>query len=82
MNKETVGPAQIEAIGKWGVRRPDGYEHLEAIRQPTLVANGDADVICYPINSFGLQQNIANAQLILYPNARATAPSTSTRNSS
>jgi pimeloyl-ACP methyl ester carboxylesterase len=66
---ETVAPAQIEAIGKYGVRRPDGYAYLKSIRQPTLVVNGSNDVICYPINSFILQQNIPDAQLILYPDA-------------
>ncbi len=36
---------------------------------PTLVINGDHDVIIYTINSYILQQNIPNAQLILYPDA-------------
>jgi pimeloyl-ACP methyl ester carboxylesterase len=31
--------------------------------------NGGADVIIYTVNSFILQQNIPNAQLILYPDA-------------
>jgi pimeloyl-ACP methyl ester carboxylesterase len=31
--------------------------------------NGSSDVIIYPINSFILQQNIPNAQLILYPDS-------------
>jgi pimeloyl-ACP methyl ester carboxylesterase len=39
-------------------------------RQPTLIVNGGADVIIYTVNSFILQQNIANAQLILYPDAK------------
>jgi len=33
------------------------------------VVNGDNDVIIYTINSYILQQNIPNAQLILYPDA-------------
>jgi len=33
------------------------------------VINGDHDVIVYTINSYILQQNIPNAQLILYPDA-------------
>jgi pimeloyl-ACP methyl ester carboxylesterase len=66
---ETVAPAQLEAIGKWGVRRPDGYDYLTAIRQPTLVVNGSNDVICYTVNSFILQQNLSNAHLVLYPDA-------------
>jgi len=66
---EKVAPAQIEAIGKWGVRREGAYEYLKTILQPTLVINGDNDVIIYSINSWILQQNIPNAQLIIYPDA-------------
>ena len=42
---------------------------MNAIQQPTLVINGDHDVIVYTINSYILQQNIPQAQLILYPDA-------------
>jgi pimeloyl-ACP methyl ester carboxylesterase len=42
---EKVAPAQIEAIGKWGVQREGSYEYLKTIRQPALVINGDNDVI-------------------------------------
>ena len=66
---EKVAPAQLEAISKWGVQRAGSYEYLERIRQPTLVVNGDDDVIVYSINSWILQQNIPNAQLIIYPDA-------------
>ena len=66
---EKVAPAQIEAIGKWGVQREGSYEYLKTILQPTLVINGDNDVIIYSINSWILQQNIPNAQLIIYPDA-------------
>ncbi len=66
---EQVAPAQMEAIGKWGVQRDGSYDYLRNIRQPTLVVNGSTDVIIYTVNSFILQQNIPNAQLILYPDA-------------
>ena len=66
---EKVAPAQIEAIGKWGVQREGSYGYLKTIKQPALVVNGSSDVIIYPINSFILQQNIPNAQLILYPDS-------------
>ena len=64
-----VARAQIEALSKWGAPRENPYEYLNAIRQPTLVINGDHDVIIYTVNSYILQQNIPNAQLILYPDA-------------
>jgi pimeloyl-ACP methyl ester carboxylesterase len=66
---EKVAPAQIEALAKWGVPRESPYDYLKALRQPTLVVNGGADVIIYSVNSFILQQHIPNAQLILYPDA-------------
>jgi pimeloyl-ACP methyl ester carboxylesterase len=64
-----VAPAQIQALSQWGAPRENPYEYLKAIEQPTLVVNGDHDVIIYTINSYILQQNIPNAQLILYPDA-------------
>ena len=66
---EIVAPAQIEAIGKWGAQREGSYDYLKRIRQPTLVVNGSTDVIVYTVNSFILQQNLPNAQLILYPDS-------------
>ena len=65
---EKVAPAQLEAIGKWGAPQKS-FDYLKAIKQPTLVVNGSKDVIVYTANSFILQQNVPNAQLILYPDA-------------
>jgi pimeloyl-ACP methyl ester carboxylesterase len=66
---EQAASAQLEALGKWGVQREGSYKYLETIQQPTLVVNGDHDVIIDSINSWILQQNIPNAQLIIYPDA-------------
>lgn len=66
---EQVAPAQLAALGKWGARTGNDLAYLSDIRQPTLVINGDNDVIIYSINSWILQQNLPNAQLILYPDA-------------
>ncbi len=66
---EKVAPAQLEAMAKWGAPRANPFDYLKAIHQPTLVINGGTDVIIYTINSYILQQNIPNAQLILYPDA-------------
>jgi len=46
---EKVAPAQIEAIGKWGVQRAGSYDYLRNIGSATLVVNGDNDVIIYTI---------------------------------
>ncbi|TDN61989.1 alpha/beta hydrolase [Paraburkholderia sp. BL10I2N1] len=66
---DTVAPAQLAALTKWGAPRENPYDYLDALKQPTLVVNGDNDVIIYAINSWHLQQHIPNAQLILYPDA-------------
>jgi pimeloyl-ACP methyl ester carboxylesterase len=66
---EQVAPAQLEALGKWGIQFDGAYDYLKSIDQPTLVMNGGDDVIIYSVNSFILQQHLPNAQLILYPDA-------------
>jgi pimeloyl-ACP methyl ester carboxylesterase len=66
---EKVAPAQINAIGKWGAPHAGGFDYLREITHPTLVINGSHDVIIYTVNSFILQQNLPNAQLILYPDS-------------
>jgi pimeloyl-ACP methyl ester carboxylesterase len=66
---DKVAPAQIEALGKWGAPHENPFGYLKAIRQPTLVVNGDNDVIIYTVNSSILQRHLPNAQLIIYPDA-------------
>ena len=66
---EKVAPAQRAAIAKWAAPRERPYDYLKAIQQPTLVVNGSNDVIIYTMNSFILQQNLPNAQLIIYPDS-------------
>ncbi len=66
---EKVALAQLEALGKWGIQFDGAYDYLKSISQPTLIVNGGKDVIIYSVNSFILQQQLPNAQLILYPDA-------------
>ncbi|WP_233804857.1 alpha/beta fold hydrolase [Paraburkholderia sp. HP33-1] len=66
---DKVAPAQLAALAKWGEPRANPFDYLRALKQPTLVVNGDHDVIIYSINSWILQQNLPNAQLIIYPDA-------------
>jgi pimeloyl-ACP methyl ester carboxylesterase len=61
--------AQRAAIAKWSARREHPYDYLKAIKQPTLVVNGSADLIIYTVNSFILQQQLPNAELIIYPDS-------------
>ena len=66
---DKVSPAQIEAMDKWGVQQEGAYDYLKMIKQPTLVVNGSNDVIMPTVNSFIMQQNLPNAQLIVYPDS-------------
>jgi len=66
---ERAALAQRAAIAKWGAKREHAWDYLKEIEQPTLVVNGSNDVIIYTINSYILQQNLPNAQLILYPDS-------------
>ena len=45
------------------------YDYLKTLKSPTLVVNGSNDVIMPTVNSFIMQQNIPNAQLIIYPDS-------------
>jgi pimeloyl-ACP methyl ester carboxylesterase len=66
---EKVVPTQIAALEEWGARRKDPYDCLKNIKQPVLVVNGSNDIIVYTVNSFILQRNLPNAQLIIYPDS-------------
>jgi pimeloyl-ACP methyl ester carboxylesterase len=63
--------AQLAAIGQYMAYRevPDHLDYLKTIRQPTLVVQGSNDVIIPTFNSFILQQNLPDAQLIVYPDS-------------
>ena len=65
----TAALAQRAAIGKWGAKDENAWDYLKDIRQPALIVNGSNDVIIYTVNSYILQQNLPNAQLIIYPDS-------------
>ncbi|MGB7176769.1 MAG: alpha/beta hydrolase [Xanthobacteraceae bacterium] len=66
---QQAAQAQRTAIGRWGAKRDHAWDYLKDIKQPTLVVNGGNDVIIYTVNSYILQQNLPNAQLIIYPDS-------------
>jgi pimeloyl-ACP methyl ester carboxylesterase len=66
---DKVAPAQAQAVANWGEQRDGAFDYLKGIYQPTLVVNGGNDIIVYTVNSFILQQNLPDAQLILYPDS-------------
>ena len=66
---EKAALAQRAAIASWGAKREHAWDYLKEIKQPTLVVNGSDDVIIDTINSYILQQNLPNAQLVIYPDS-------------
>jgi pimeloyl-ACP methyl ester carboxylesterase len=58
-----------EAISKYYAPAENVLDYLKDIRQPTLIVQGSNDVIVPTVNSYILQQNLPNAQLIVYPDA-------------
>jgi pimeloyl-ACP methyl ester carboxylesterase len=66
---EKAATTQREAVGKYVAQSEGVLDYLKKIRQPTLVVQGSNDVIIPTANSFVLQQNLPNAELIVYPDA-------------
>ena len=61
--------AHIAAVGRWRTGEGSPLKQLHEIQQPVLVANGDKDRMVPTSNSVAMQEEIPNAQLIIYPNA-------------
>lgn len=67
---KTSAAAQLAAIRDWGVvPASDRYAMLPRICQPALVEHGSKDVVVTPINAFILEENLRDAQLVMYPDA-------------
>jgi pimeloyl-ACP methyl ester carboxylesterase len=64
---EEAAAAQREAISKYTAPAKRVLDYLKDIHQPTLIVQGSNDVVIPTMNSYILQQNLPNAQLILYP---------------
>jgi pimeloyl-ACP methyl ester carboxylesterase len=63
---EATVAAHAAAATEWGA---GSFDHLKAIPHPTLVVNGNNDIVVATINSYILQQNLPNAELILFPDS-------------
>jgi pimeloyl-ACP methyl ester carboxylesterase len=66
---EQTMKAQAAAIVDWEQQHGDRYADLRQITQPTLVVNGNRDIMAPTINSYILAQHIPNASLIIYPDS-------------
>jgi pimeloyl-ACP methyl ester carboxylesterase len=61
--------AQAGAIIEWGIRDVAKLARLANITAPTLVANGDNDIMVPTVNSYLLAGHLPNAKLSIYPGA-------------
>jgi pimeloyl-ACP methyl ester carboxylesterase len=67
-SNETV-QAQVKAIIGWGQAGTAKEFDAGAIKQPTLIVNGDNDTMVPTSNSLALFEKISGAQLSLYPDS-------------
>jgi pimeloyl-ACP methyl ester carboxylesterase len=61
--------AHLAAAKEWGAAAPHSFDYLKGIPHPTLVVNGSDDIVVATVNSYILQQNLPNADLILFPDS-------------
>jgi pimeloyl-ACP methyl ester carboxylesterase len=61
--------AHAAAASEWGTAAPGSFDYLKAIPHPTLVVNGSHDIVIPTVNSYILQQDMPNAELILFPDS-------------
>lgn len=57
---------QLKAIKRWGQA---GTDDLRFITQPTLIVNGDNDIMVPTKNSYDLHEKITHSKIIIYPHA-------------
>src|SRR5580693_2057171 len=61
--------AHLSAIETWGIPDPTRLSRLAGITQPTLVANGDNDIMVPTENTYLLADHLPNARPSIYPDA-------------
>jgi pimeloyl-ACP methyl ester carboxylesterase len=61
--------AHRAAAREWGTPAADSFDYLRGIRHAALVVNGSNDIVVPTINSYILQQNLPNAELVLFPDS-------------
>jgi len=68
VSEQTIA-AHGAAANEWGTKADGSFDYLSRIGQPTLVVNGNNDIVIPTINSYTLYQNLPDAELTLYPDA-------------
>lgn len=59
--------SQVAAFAAWGAPSANSNDYLKNIKQPVLIISGSKDLIHYTSNSYKLEDNLPNAELIVYP---------------
>jgi pimeloyl-ACP methyl ester carboxylesterase len=65
---ETIA-AHRAAAREWGTPAEGSFDYLARIAQPTLVVNGNNDIVIPTINSYTRYQHLPHAELMLLPDA-------------
>jgi pimeloyl-ACP methyl ester carboxylesterase len=66
---EATVAAHLAAAHEWGMGAAGSYDYLKGIPHPTLVVNGSHDIVVATVNSYIMQQNLPDAELILFPDS-------------
>ena len=66
---EATVAAHLAAAREWGAAAQGSFDYLEDTPHPTLVVNGSNDIVVATVNSYILQQNLPDAELILFPDS-------------
>jgi pimeloyl-ACP methyl ester carboxylesterase len=63
--------AQGQARDEWGksASRASYVEKLRRVNHPTLIVNGNDDIMVPTVNSYAMAQAIPKSQLIIYPDS-------------
>jgi pimeloyl-ACP methyl ester carboxylesterase len=61
--------AHAAAAAEWGAAAEGSFDYLKGISHPVLVVNGSNDIVIPTVNSYILQQNLPEAELILFPDS-------------
>jgi pimeloyl-ACP methyl ester carboxylesterase len=69
VSQATVAAHAAAARRSWGGAARGEFRYLKRITQPTLVVNGSNDIVVPTINSYILQQNLPDAELVLFPDS-------------
>lgn len=63
---QTAIQNQAKAIIRWGNEQDEDFSLLKKIKQPTLIVNGNNDIMVATIDSYNMVQNIPNAKLVIW----------------